>query len=138
MTHTEFARLIWERYEYGLEYQTGMGIRKSIPEYVSFYEGKQWPAPTKNTKNLPRPVINIVKMICRLKKSAILSTPVRIIYKCGDKSVDTDTFNDFSSHILKEIDQDTIDKNAIDDATKKGSYFYHYFWDSERVSAYGF
>ncbi len=137
MTHTEFARLIWERYEYGLEYQTGMGIRKSIPEYVSFYEGKQWPAPTKNTKNLPRPVINIVKMICRLKKSAILSTPVRIIYKCGDKSVDTDTFNDFSSHILKEIDQDAIDKNAIDDATKKGSYFYHYFWDAERVSAYG-
>jgi len=131
MTEKELARVIWDRYESALEYQISSGIRKSIPEYVSFYEGKQWPAPTKNTKNLPRPVINIVKMICRLKKSAILSTPVRIIYKCGDKSVDTDTLNDFSAHILKEIDQDSIDREAIDEATKKGSYFYHYFWNTE-------
>lgn len=134
MTDTEFATVIWDRYEDALACQTSSGIRKSIPEYVSFYEGKQWPPPTKNTRNLPRPVINIVKMICRLKKSAILSTPVRIIYKCGDKRIDTDTFNDFSSHILKEIDQDSIDREAIDEATKKGCYFYHYFWDSDKYT----
>ncbi|MBQ8392795.1 MAG: hypothetical protein IJX51_03375 [Clostridia bacterium] len=133
MTREEMAKEIWRKYEDALSLQTSMGLRKSIPEYVDFFEGRQWPAPTRNTKNLPRPVINIVKMICRLKKSAILSSPVRIIYKCRDKRIDIDTFNEFSSFILKEIDQDALDKIAIDDATKKGSYFYHYYWDTENV-----
>ena len=135
MTKAEIARLIWARYEDALSYQTSLGIRKSIPEYVSFYEGKQWPTPTKNTKNLPRPVINIVKMICRLKKSAILSSPVRIVYKCKDKRVDADTFNRFSTHVLREMDQDSLDKAAVDDGVKKGSYFYHYYWDKDAVSS---
>jgi hypothetical protein len=69
-------------------------------------------------------------MICRNKKSAILSTPIRILYKSQDRRVDTDTLNAFSDTVLKELDQDAIDKNAIDDATKKGSYFYHYYWDT--------
>ena len=130
MTDKDLAALIWERYEDGIEYQNSIGLRRLIPEYIRFYEGKQWPEATRNTKNLPRPVINIVKMICRNKKSAILSTPVRILYKSRDKRVDTDTLNAFSDTVLKELDQDAIDKNAIDDATRKGSYFYHYYWDA--------
>ena len=55
---------IWKEYKNGLEYQGKIGIRENIPKYVDFYEGKQWPAPTENTKNLPRPVANIIKMIC--------------------------------------------------------------------------
>ena len=131
MSDKDIATLIWERYEKGVEYQSSMGLRRLIPEYIRFYEGKQWPEPTRNTKNLPRPVINIVKMICRNKKSAILSTPVRILYKSKDKRVDTDTLNAFSDMVLKELDQDDIDKCAIDDGVKKGSYFYHYYWDME-------
>ena len=127
MSDKDIATLIWERYEKGVEYQSSMGLRRLIPEYIRFYEGKQWPEPTRNTKNLPRPVINIVKMICRNKKSAILSTPVRILYKSKDKRVDTDTLNAFSDMVLKELDQDDIDKCAIDDGVKKGSYFYHYY-----------
>ena len=129
MSDKDIATLIWERYEKGVEYQSSMGLRRLIPEYIRFYEGKQWPEPTRNTKNLPRPVINIVKMICRNKKSAILSTPVRILYKSQDKRVDTDTLNAFSDMILRELDQDDIDKCAIDDGVKKGSYFFHYYWD---------
>lgn len=135
MTDKDLAALIWERYEGGIEYQNSIGLRRLIPEYIRFYEGKQWPEATRNTKNLPRPVINIVKMICRNKKSAILSTPVRILYKSQDRRVDTDTLNAFSDTVLKELDQDAIDKNAIDDATKKGSYFYHYYWDTNTDSS---
>ena len=131
MISDDTARLIWQRYEDGVSYQSTSGLRRMIPEYVRFYEGKQWPEPTRNTKNLPRPVINIVKMICRMKKSSILSTPVKITYKCHDKRVDMKTFNAFSDFILKSIDQDAIDKSAMDDGVKKGSYFYHYYWDSD-------
>lgn len=122
---------LWDDYQNGLAYQSSSGLSKKLPEYVRFYEGKQWAAPTKNTKNLPRPVINIVKMICRNKKSAITSVPVKIIYRAEDETVDVEKFNNFADYIQKEIGQEGLDSNAIDDGVKKGSYFYHYYWDSE-------
>ena len=122
---------LWQDYEHGLAYQSSMGLSKKIPKFVKFYEGDQWAAPTKNTKNLPRPVVNIIKMICRNKKSAILSTPVKIIYRAEDEMADVEKFNNFADYIQKEIGQESLDKKAINDGVIKGSYFYHYYWDSE-------
>ncbi|MBR2474170.1 MAG: hypothetical protein IKB51_03980 [Clostridia bacterium] len=122
---------LWKLYEDGVAYLGNTGLRKRIPQFVDFYEGRQWPAPTKLTKNMPRPVINIIKMICRSKKAAILSTPVKIVYQAEDESVDVDTFNRFAEYIQKEIGQSKLDSDAISDGVKKGCYFYHYYWDSE-------
>ena len=129
-TATEVTSL-WEDYQNGLSYQQSSGLAKNLPKFVKFYEGDQWAAPTKNTKNLPRPVVNIIKMICRNKKSAILSVPVKIIYRAEDDMADVEKFNRFADYIQKELGQDALDKKAIDDGVKKGSYFYHYYWDSE-------
>ena len=122
---------LWELYQNGVSYQATCGLSKNLPKFVRFYEGDQWAAPTKNTKNLPRPVVNIIKMICRNKKSAILATPVKIVYKAEDEFADVEKFNRFADYIQKEIGQEALDKKAIDDGVKKGSYFYHYYWDSE-------
>ena len=122
---------LWEDYQHGLSYQSSIGLSKNIPRFVKFYEGNQWATPTKNTKNLPRPVVNIIKMICRNKKSAILSTPVRITYKSENEAVDVDRFNRFAEYIQKELDQDSHDKAAIKDGVLKGTYVYHYYWDSD-------
>lgn len=128
---TEKTTELWEMYQNGLKYQQTMGLTKNIPMFVDFYEGRQWAKPTESTKNLPRPVINIIKMICRNKKSAILATPVRIQYQAEDNSVKVDRFNHFATYIQKELGQESIDKDAVKDAVIKGSYFYHYYWDSE-------
>lgn len=122
---------LWDDYQNGLRYQASTGLSKKIPKYVKFFEGDQWAAPTKNTKNLPRPVVNIIKMICRNKKSAILSTPVKIIYRAEDEMANVEKFNNFADYIQKEIGQEALDKKAINDGVIKGSYFYHYYWDSE-------
>lgn len=122
---------LWRMFQNGRAYQSGRHLTERLPLYVRFYEGDQWPAPTKNTKNLPRPVVNVTKMICRSKKSAILGTPVRITYKCNRDGVATDKFNRFAEYIQKELGQDRFDKKGMDDGIKKGSYFYHYYWDSE-------
>ena len=122
---------LWKDYQNGIAYLNNTGLRKKLPQYVKFYEGDQWAAPTKNTKNMPRPVINIVKMICRSKKAAILSTPVKIVYEAEDDSVDVETFNRFAEYIQKEIGQNELDSDAVSDGVKKGCYFYHYYWDSE-------
>ena len=128
---------LWKMYESGIDYQIKSGLRLSIPKCIDFYEGRQWPPPTENTKNLPRPVINIIKMICRSKKSSILSSPVRILYKSYSPRTDTDKLNSFAQSILKELNQDGLDKLAIDDGLKKGSYFYHYYWDKDATGLSG-
>lgn len=130
MNDTEATRL-WRDYESSLAYQANIGLTKNLPQFVRFYEGKQWAEATEKTKNLPRPVVNIIKMICRNKKSAILSTPVRLVYHAENSDADVSRFNKFSDYIQKELGQEELDKRAIDDGVKKGSYFYHYFWDAE-------
>ncbi len=122
---------LWDLYQDGLAYQAATKLSTNLPKFVKFYEGDQWAAPTKNTKNLPRPVVNIIKMICRSKKSAILSTPVKIIYRAEDDMADVEKFNNFAEYIQKEIGQEALDKKGINDGVIKGSYFYHYYWDSE-------
>ena len=127
--------LIWSYYQNALDYQIRMGLRDKIPTCVDFFEGKQWPSPTENTKNLPRPVVNIIKMVCRNKKGAILSTPVKISYKSFTPYADMERFNAFATSIFKEMEQSELDRRGIDDAVKKGSYFFHYYWDSEAISS---
>lgn len=122
---------IWQQYQNGLAYQKQMGLAKKIPEFVKFFEGNQWAPPTKKTKNLPRPVLNIIKFICRNKKSSIMATPVRLVYKADNEAVNADKFTKFVDYIQKEIGQSGLDSQALDDGIKKGSYFFHYYWDSE-------
>lgn len=122
---------LWDMYQDGLAYQASTKLSTNLPKFVKFYEGDQWAAPTKNTKNLPRPVVNIIKMICRSKKSAILSTPVKIIYRAEDDMADVEKFNRFAEYIQKEIGQEALDKKGVNDGVIKGSYSYHYYWDSE-------
>ena len=128
---------IWKAYQDGLSYQGKIGIRENIPKYVDFFEGRQWPAPTENTKNMPRPVVNIVKMICRNKKAALLSVPVRLVYKADSGSADAKLFTDFAEYIQGEMNQKQLDKEAVADGVVKGSYFYHYYWDNEAVGLDG-
>ncbi len=122
---------LWDLYQDGLAYQASTKLSINLPKFVKFYEGDQWPQPTKNTKNLPRPVVNIIKMICRSKKSAILATPVKIIYRAESDDAYIEKFNNFAEYIQKEIGQEALDKKGINDGVIKGSYFYHYYWDSE-------
>lgn len=128
---SEVTTDLWRCFQRGRAYQAERGLTKMLPLCVKFYEGDQWAPPTKNTKNLPRPVVNITKMICRSKRSSILSTPVRIRYSGFDATSNVDKLNRFSEYIQKELGQEALDKRAIDGAVKKGTYIYHYYWDSD-------
>jgi len=133
----EVETKLWELYQNGLDYQNSIDLRAQIDENIRYFEGKQWPSPTESTKNLPRPVVNIVKMICRSKKSAILASPLKIFYKSYTQGADISKFNSFASELLKELGQDGLDRIAIDSAVKKGSYFYHYYWDKDALTLTG-
>lgn len=128
---------LWRLFRRGREYQRARGLTRTLPLCVKFYEGDQWAPPTKNTRNLPRPVVNVTKMICRAKKSAILSTPQRILYRSYDTGADTERINRFAAYIQKELGQEELDRRGVDCAVKKGTYVFHYYWDASARGAHG-
>lgn len=130
-TTDERVAQMWSDYQSGIAYLGTKKLTKNIPLFIKFYEGEQWPAATPETRNLPRPVINIIKMIVRNKKAGVLSSPVVINYTAEDESTKVEKFNRFSNYIRKEMKDDELDSRAVDDGSKKGSYCNHYYWDSE-------
>ena len=122
---------LWRMYQNSSDYLASIGLSKDMPTWVAMYEGKQWPDSTEKTKNLPRPVINILKMMCRNKKSAVASSPVKLHYTTDDLESDTTLFDQFTQYMVKELKQDEADSRALSDAVKKGTYAFHYYWDSE-------
>lgn len=136
----EIAQKIWSDWEKGLQYQKKLNLKETCEQCVDFFEGRQWPTATERTKNMPRPVINIVKFILNGKKANILSSKISMIYKPliysqeqGELATKgAGSFTNFAKHINKEIKQEDLDNQAILDGLKKGTYIYHYFWDKEK------
>ena len=136
----ELAQKIWSDWQTGLEYQKKLNLKETCEQCVDFFEGRQWPTATERTKNMPRPVINIIKFIVNGKKANILSSKISMIYKplvYNQEEGETATkgassFTNFAKHINKEIKQEDLDNQAIADGLKKGTYIYHYFWDREK------
>lgn len=139
----KLAKKIWSDYERGLAYQKKLNLKETCEACVKFAEGDQWPAPTEKTKNMPRPVLNIIKFIINNKKANILSSKISMIFKPmlytdekNEKQVSemASTFTNFANHIKKEIKQEDLDELAITDGLRKGTYIYHYYWDKELKS----
>lgn len=136
----ELAEKIWNDWQNGLEYQKKLNLKETCELCVDFNEGRQWPQATERTKNMPRPVINIIEYIVNGKKANILSSKISTIYKpliydqlqAGLAAEGASAFTNFSAHINKEIKQEDLDNQAILDGLIKGPYIYHYFWDREK------
>jgi hypothetical protein len=124
---------LWKMYEDAQAYQDTIGLSSDVPMWVRFYEGDQWPRATKNTQHLPRPVVNMTKMVCRNKKANILSTPVKLVYETDDGSNAGKKFTEFTAFIEKEMQMKKLDASAVKDGVVKGTYVYHYYWDADAV-----
>lgn len=137
MSNQELAKAIWKQYQDGLAYQKKLNLKETCENCTNFYEGNQWPKVTEKTKHLPRPVINFIKFIVNNKKSNVLASKIKMIYKPLVFNADSaeraaqgaDEFTDFAEHIKKEVKQETLDNKAVLDGIKKGTYIFHYFWD---------
>lgn len=131
---------LWKLYEKGLNYQNTLNMKTKCNDCVDFLEGRQWPEATDRTKNLPRPVINIIELIFQNKKSNVLSSSIKMVYKpteLFENGIDTaqkgaDIFTKFAEYTRKDLKQSDLDDKAIGDGLTKGTYIYHYFWDNEK------
>lgn len=140
MQKEELAKKIWNDWQKGLEYQKKLRLKETCEQCIDFFEGRQWPQATERTKNMPRPVINLIEYIVNGKKANILSSKISVVYKPliysqEESELATEgasSFTSFANHIRKEIKQEDLDNQAILDGLIKGPYIFHYFWDKEK------
>ena len=130
---------LWDLYQNGVAYQRKMGFSTNFPIYVKFKEGDQWPQATERTKNLPRPVLNIIEMIVRSKRSSVLDQPVSIVYRQNSAPADdlekqiqrdaADNLTEYARSIWDSTDMDSLNSEAVDDAATNGTGIWHFYWD---------
>lgn len=125
------AQDILQAYQDTGNYLQAAGFTNNIPKYVDYFEGRQWPAPTEATKNLPRPRLNIIKFISRNIRSGIVNSPVKIMFT-AENGEDTQHLNDFHEYIMDELKMKHIDRRAVGSGVKKGTYIYHFYWDASK------
>lgn len=130
-------RSAWDRYQDSISYMTQIGIKDKAPKYVDLYEGRQWPSATELTRNMPRPVINIIKMISRNKKAGVLSSPVALHFTTDNVELKTEQFDRFYEYISREMELEEKDAEQIDDAIKKGTMACHFYWDKSKAGKRG-
>ncbi len=132
---------LWNYFKKGLKYQKDNKLDEKWQQCSDFVDGKQWPDPTKKTKNLPRPVINICDMILNNKKSNILNQNIKILFKPGEMFganvnsaiIGSNIFTKFAEIVKEDLGQADLDDEAQNHSGKYGTYIYHYYWDNEVI-----
>ena len=131
---------LWTLYQEGIAYHNKMGFTTKFPTFVRFKEGDQWAQPTERTKNLPRPVLNIIEMIVRNKRSSVLDQPVSIVYRQGGATNDeiadqmqqdaAENMTEYARKVWDRADMDKLCSEAVDDAATNGTGIWHFYWDT--------
>lgn len=137
MEHTQ-ETAVWQDHQTGLAWQRSMGFDVNFPLYVRFKEGDQWPPATRRTRNLPRPVFNMVEMFIRTKRAAVLDSPLTMSCRpAAESGPDTALaaqgardFTDYARQLWKKLHQDDLNGVLVDDAATEGTGILHYYWDT--------
>ncbi|SDX05371.1 hypothetical protein [Paenibacillus sp. PDC88] len=128
-----------QQYEDGLSYHRRMGFLSKWPMYERFKASDQWPAATPQTRNLPRPVFNVIEMIEDHKVANVMSEQIKLVYsrqEIDDNMTEEeledvgDLFSRFSEATWERIKQDELNDEGLDIAANTGTGIWHYVWDN--------
>lgn len=133
---------VFKEYINGRNYQRLLKLDENFFEFRKFREGKQWPELDEDTAYLPRPVFNVCGKFVDVKKSCLVSSPMKMIFSpsldMSEKNIKAaNLYTDFASVIWKEIDQDSLNDRFLDDAATLGTSILHYYWDEEENTLKG-
>ena len=125
------------------EYQDGLSHKKQHDffnkwaEFERFKAGEQWPRPTEKTKNLPRPVLNIIKQIINHKVASVMNENVRMVLSANDMAEEqvgeeaADLFTKMADVTWEKLKQDQLNEEALESGATNGLAIWHYFWDGQ-------
>lgn len=128
------------QYKSGISYLRRMGYLTKWPEYERFRAGDQWPAATRRTATLPRPVFNVIKMVESHKVANVMSEQINMVFSAEeiDDAVplveDMDVgqlFSRYSTVTWERIKQDELNEEGLEVGANTGTTILHYYWDGD-------
>ena len=131
---------ITAEYQTALSYQRRMNFPADWARYDDFKCSKQWPRPTERTKDMPRPVFNMLRYIVKNKKSNLLAQPVRMIFNAEELPAEYQSmaaklsqgardFTDMTRMVWDSVKQDRLNRAAVEDGATVGTGIWYYYWD---------
>ena len=138
------AGTIQNYYKDGTKYFDQMKFPDTWKQCSEFKDGNQWPPATERTKNLPRPVINMIRFVENHKVSQILSEPIKMIFSPDETLMEDPTgenmplvgselFTQFSIQEWENIKQDDLNEKALNKSAEVCSGIYHYYFDDSVI-----
>lgn len=121
----------------GVSYFRRVGYLQKWPEYERFKASDQWPPPTNRTRNLPRPVFNIIEMIEDHKVANVMSEQINMVYSTQERDPqqeEDDTGELFTRHSAatwERLKQDEMNEEGLQIAANTGTGIWHYYWDND-------
>ena len=145
----ELASQVQNQYKEGLAYKKQQGYLLNWAEYERFRSGVQWPKATNRTKDLPRPVFNVIDQIQGHKVSSVMNENIKMVFSAmeaeqpqvdpntGQEIPDTeaqsaDLFTRYAESTWERLKQDDLNEEALDSASNIGTCIWHYYWDSSK------
>jgi hypothetical protein len=153
----ELASQVQNQYKEGLSYKKEREYLSNWAEYERFRGGDQWPKATNRTKDLPRPVFNVIDQIQGHKVSSVMNENIKMVFSAleaqqteqqpqmdpntgqpmqpqQDPEVETaDLFTRYAEATWERIKQDDLNEEALDSASNIGTCIWHYYWDSSKT-----
>ena len=138
---------IWKEWESCKRYQEKKGYTSFFPYIEKFKAGDQWPAQTKKTKNLPRPVFNIVDMFISRKRADIVNQNFIVTFRPAESlTLNSESerhategaalYTDYIKVLLEEMEWDNVATELVDSAASIGTGIVHLYWDNSIYGGY--
>ena len=146
------ASQINEQYKQGLQYHKTMQFTDNWPEYERFKASDQWPAATEATRNLPRPVFNIIDYIENHKVASVMNENIKMNFTAqelpqqpGENGIDpndplqkavegAEKFSKNADVTWEDLKQDEINEEVLESASNLGTGIAHYYMDNDVVT----
>jgi hypothetical protein len=132
---------IWKQYQQALNFMRTENLIEIVKQNEKFYAGDQWYMV--KTKDLPKPVINIIKRITNFKVSSVMAEEVKMNFSVQGYSAEVgsensekyekvaDLFTRFSETTWENIKQTKLSEQMLKDSATAGAGVAHYYWDNE-------
>ena len=123
---------VWKCYEESCSYMASTGITSQVQKNIDFYEGRQWPAPTKDTLGMPRPIIDITAFTVNNKCANISGVPVKIVYTSTDEEK-AKMLNEFSEYWSRQQKLKTKLRKFVNRAAVDCSACLHLYYHNDKL-----
>ena len=133
----EFTKA-WDKYQYGMEYQSKISLLPKTDKNERFYSGDHWRGIKAN--KLPTPILNVTKRIIDWKVAQVMSDLLKMRFTAegvSDVAEDEQSvlyreiaklFSEYSETLWENLKMDSMNEKGLLKSAISGSFVTYWYW----------